>query len=517
MSFKKLVVPHYPSLSEKEVTVDSLYWREGFESPTVAKGYGAITHVEFCPSSPYDFAVTNSTRVQIYDSRSLQITRTLQRFQRQALSGSFRADGGLVVAGTEDGFVKVFDHQNQSLLRTFKDVHSSSVHVTRFLGDNLHVISAGDDNKIQMLDVPAEKVVHTFVDEFRDYVRSGCVSPTAPSSLFALASYDHSAKMFDVRTKASVMKVEATEPLDACLFLASGSIILTAGGTTITAWDVVAGGKPLKTFSFHHKSITCLALASDGRRVLSGGLDKHVKVYDSCTFDPVASLDYSSPILSLGVSPDDQHLVVGMSDGLVSIKKRKSVEAVAQTGSSRGLTPSSSRRRGGKGSSTASFAKADQVVSRRVKEKLKPYDVHFRKFQHSKALDEALKIHVRVKTPEVTLAVMEELMRRQRLKIAVAGRTDREVAILLTFLSKNFCNVNFSTTVMDVIDVVLQVYAERTVEEGGSATMAFDQENFPESVTALKRLRENVGSEVTMKKQFLKVVGMMEPMLEASS
>ena len=45
--------------------------------------------------------------------------------------------------------------------------------------------------------------------------------------------------------------------------------------------------------------------------------------------------------------------------------------------------------------------------------------------------------------------------------------------------------------------------------------MAFDQENFPESVTALKRLRENVGSEVTMKKQFLKVVGMMEPMLEA--
>ena len=117
MSFKKLVVRHYPSLSEQEDTVDSLYWRSGFEAPTVAKGYGAITHVEFCPSSPHDFAVTNSTRVQIYDSRSLQITRTLQRFQKQALSGSFRADGGLVVAGTEDGLVKVFDHQNQSLLR----------------------------------------------------------------------------------------------------------------------------------------------------------------------------------------------------------------------------------------------------------------------------------------------------------------------------------------------------------------------------------------------------------------
>jgi len=516
MSFKKLVVPHYPSLNEKEDSADSIYWRGSFEPPTVAKEYGAITHVEFCPSSPYDFAVTNSTRVQIYDSRSLQISRTLQRFQRQALSGSFRADGGLVVAGTEDGLVKVFDHQNQSLLRTFKDVHSSAVHVTRFLGDNLHVISGGDDRKIQMLDVPAESVVHTFVDEFKDYVRSGCVSPTSSSSLFAMASYDHSAKLFDVRTKSSALTMDGGEPLDACLFLASGSILLTAGGTTITAWDIVGGGKPLKTFSFHHKSITCLALASDGRRVLSGGLDKHVKVYDSCTFDAVASIDYPSPILSLAVSPDDQHLVVGMTDGLVSIKKRKSEESKTETGA-KAPAAGGRRGRGATSSSAASLAKADQIVARRVKEKLKPYDVHFRKFQHSKALDEALKMHVRVNTPEVTLAVMEELMRRQRLKIAVAGRTDREVAILLTFLSKNFCNMNFSSTVMDVIDVVLQVYMDKTVEEGGTAAVPFDEENFPHSVAALKRLKENVSSEVSMKKQFLQVVGMLEPMLEAHS
>jgi len=528
MSFKKLPIPYYPSLNEKETTPDSLYWRSGFESPTVSKEYGAITHVEFCPAPPYDFAVTNSTRVQIYDSRSLQITRTLQRFQKQALSGSFRADGGLVVAGTEDGLVKVFDHQNQSLLRTFKDVHSSPVHVTRFLGDNLHVISAGDDRRVQMLDVPAESVVHTFADEFDDYLRSGCVSPSSPSSIFAVASYDHRAKMFDVRTKSSTMTVDGGEPLDACLFLASGSILLTAGGTTITAWDVVAGGRALKTFSFHHKSVTCLALASGGRRLLSGGLDKHVKVYDSCTFDAVASIDYPSPILSLAVSPDDAQLVVGMSDGLVSIKKRKT-EGTTTTKTSMTATTSppaaakGGRKRGGRFASAASLAKADQVVARRVKEKLKPYDYYFQKFDHSKALTEALKMHVRVKTPEVTLAVMEELMRRQRLKAAVAGRTDREVAILITFLSKNFCNVNFNATVMDVIDVVVEVYVGLTpdaVRGGGgaaaAASSAFDDEKFPESVAALKRLRENVSSEVAMKKQFLKVVGMMEPMLQAT-
>lgn len=387
------------------------------------------------------------------------------------------------------------------------NVHSSPVHVARFLGDNLHVISGGDDHKIQMLDVPAEGVVHTFRDEFRDYIRSGCISPSSPSSIFAMASYDHRAKMFDVRTKSSVMSVDGGEPLDACLFLTSGSILLTAGGTTITAWDLV-GGRPLKTFSYHHKSITCLALASDGRRVLSGGLDKHVKVYDSCTFNAVASIDYPSPILSLDVSPDDKTLVVGMSDGLVSIKSRKNKEESTITKQS-----TTARRRGGRfaSSSSASLAKADQVVARRVKDQLKPYDYYFRKFHHSKALDEALKMNVRVRTPEVTLAVMEELMRRQRLKVAVAGRTDREVAILLTFLSKNFCDVNFNATVMDVIDVIVDVYMGSSASKKDAA---FDEDNFPESVAALKRLKENVGSEVSMKKQFLKVMGMMEPMLE---
>ena len=406
--------------------------------------------------------------------------------------------------------------------RTFKDAHTAPVHVTRFLGDNLHVISSGDDRLVQMLDVPAESIVHTFRDEFRDYIRSGCVSPSSPDSIFVVASYDHCAKIFDVRTKSSVLTVDGGEPLDACLFLASGSIFLTAGGTSITAWDVVGGGRPLKTFSFHHKSITCLALASEGRRVLSGGLDKHVKVYDSCTFNAVASIDYPSPILSLAVSPDDKHLVVGMTDGLVSIKKRKdSVADAAATSGAASTAPAARKRRRG---AASSIGKANQVVTRLVKEKLAKYDVYFRKFDHSKALDEALKMNVRIKTPEVTLAVMEELMRRQRLKIAIAGRSDREVAILLTFLSKNFCNVNFNATVMDVIDVVLQVYVGQGEEEeeakkkikaeAAKPVVPFDEENFPESLAALKRLRENVSSEVTMKKQFRKVMGMMEPMLD---
>lgn len=75
-----------------------------------------------------------------------------------------------------------------------------------------------------------------------------------------------------------------------------------SGGTEIRVWDVLAGGRLLVKLAQHHKTITCLKIASNGRRILSGSLDRHVKIYDSGTYKMVHSLDYPNSILSLGVS-----------------------------------------------------------------------------------------------------------------------------------------------------------------------------------------------------------------------
>ena len=53
---------------------------------------------------------------------------------------------------------------------------------------------------------------------------------------------------------------------------------LTAGGNEIKVWDVLGGGKLLHTFSNHQKNVTGLAFDGTGSRLLSCGLDGHVKV-----------------------------------------------------------------------------------------------------------------------------------------------------------------------------------------------------------------------------------------------
>jgi U3 small nucleolar RNA-associated protein 15 len=49
-------------------------------------------------------------------------------------------------------------------------------------------------------------------------------------------------------------------------------------------WDILSGGKLLHTCSNHQKTITCLAVDGTKTRLLSGGLDHHVKIYSLTTY-----------------------------------------------------------------------------------------------------------------------------------------------------------------------------------------------------------------------------------------
>lgn len=80
------------------------------------------------------------------------------------------------------------------------------------------------------------------------------------------------------------------------------AILIKSGGTEIKVWDVLCANRLLARFHHHHKTVTCMCLASKGSRLLSGSLDRHVNVYDMSTFQKVHSLDYPNSVLSIGIS-----------------------------------------------------------------------------------------------------------------------------------------------------------------------------------------------------------------------
>lgn len=158
--------------------------------------------------------------------------------------------------------------------------------------------------------------------------------PGQSSNLLVSGSYDQTVRLWDPRTSTrAVMTFKHAAAIESVLPMPSGTQVLASADNQISVLDLIAG-KPLQLIKNHQKTVTSLCLSSNATRVVSGGLDGHVKVFETTGWNVVAGYKYPSPVLSLsvvgtGTSREDRHLAVGMQSGLLSIRTRLSGEQKA--------------------------------------------------------------------------------------------------------------------------------------------------------------------------------------------
>lgn len=369
------------------------------------KEFGAIDYIDFSPVDPYNFAVSCSVRVQVYNPLTKLVVQNISAFEKNAYGATYRKDGRLLVAGEESGTVRLFESSSKNPLRIFRK-HTAAVHRVSFTADNTHIVSFSDDKSVKLWDIPSEKVVQNY-EEHKDYIRAGCASPISPN-IFISGGYDSMIKVFDTRVgglneKSVIFEVNHGRPVEALMWLPTGGIFLSAGGTSIKVWDALSSGKQIAQISEHHKTITCLRMASNGRRFMSSGLDRHVKVYDIVNYQPVHSFDFPNAVLSLGVCANDEALVVGMVDGLISIQRMENDSHDApKIPKSRKIVP-------------VNETAVDEVIEDYDRAAEAKYDRFLRKYDYTNALNAVLVNYVTNKNPHVTVSVMQELIRRKGL------------------------------------------------------------------------------------------------------
>ncbi|XP_014244420.1 U3 small nucleolar RNA-associated protein 15 homolog [Cimex lectularius] len=495
--FKKTNVKIFAKPSQK-VTPDTVYWKQ-LGVPVHLKEFGPINSIDFSPVEPYYFAVTCSARVQIYNPITKLVHKNLSRFRENAYGGKFRSDGQLLCAGSEEQLVKLFDVHSKSLLRIFRG-HTAAVRRCNFTSDRTHIVSFSDDKTVRVWDIPCEEQIFQ-CDAHDDYVRAGAVSPVSPTVLLS-GSYDKKLRMFDTRTKSEpVFTVDHGYPVESVIFLPSGGIFISAGGTELRVWDALAGGRLLARVSQHHKTITSLCLASNNTRLLSGSLDRHVKIYDVSTYKVVHNLDYSNAILSLGVSANDEVLAVGTVDGIVSVQRKE----INNT------EPLERRKKEGRKSyryaadKSTTAVNVDSVVPLDKKYGQSKHDAFLRKFQYSKALDSVLVPFVVHKNPHITVSVFQELIRRKGLHSAIAGKEGKSLLVVLRFLLKYLGDYRFFRVLIDVFNVILDVFEEKL-------------ENLsPEVIELFKRLHSRIKEEEALTREMLGLSGVIKMFLSAST
>lgn len=323
------------------MTAEQRYWRTFknqllMPSPTSYP----VTHIS-CGSGGDTFAVTTGTRVQIYSTRTRKLLKTITRFGDVARSGDIRRDGKVLVAGDDSGKMQVFDVNSRAILRTWTQ-HKQPVWTTRFSPTQpTALLSASDDKTVRLWDLPSGDPVATFAGH-ADYVRCARFLPGTTAGMIVSGSYDSTVKLWDPRTgsRAAAMTFRHAAPVEDVLALPSGTTVLAAAGHAVSVLDLVAA-RPLHMINNHQKTVTSLSLASDGRRVVTGGLEGHVKVFETTGWHVVNTVKYPSPILSVQVIPSaaadstrdgstqdrdapsvDRHLAVGMQSGMLSLRTR---------------------------------------------------------------------------------------------------------------------------------------------------------------------------------------------------
>ncbi|WIA16183.1 hypothetical protein OEZ85_012896 [Tetradesmus obliquus] len=505
--YRKLAVKQFPARSIRE-TAEGKYWKQ-FKAPVFAKQFGPVTNVDFCQEYPYNFAVTASTRVIVYDGLTRQVRRTFSRFKDVAYSGCFRQDGKLLVAGGQNGIVQVFDANSRSVLRQLKG-HQRPVHVARFAPDKTHVLSGSDDVTLRWWDISAGKQLLRLTGH-EDYVRAAAVSPSS-SDTWASGGYDHTVKLWDVRSGKASMSCDHGAPVEDLAFFASGGLLVTAGGTNLCIWDLLSGGKLLRRLSNFQKTVTCVKLSpyagpdsAAAPRMLAGSLDGHVKIFELDDFKVTHASKYPAPVTGLGLSADCSLLAVGMADGMLSVRKHAKPKVVQQGGAA-----AAQRRRRAPRLTAANFrfflrgrnAKAgsgDVVVAARRRVHLAPYDRALRAFRYRDALDSALS----TQRADVIHSLLDELAARGGLHSALAGRDAASLLPLLRHLSKHITDPRHSASLAGVAARVLDLYAPVVhTDERVDA--------------ALAQLRDALRQEVALQESLLRLAGCLEPLLAAA-
>lgn len=411
----------------------------------IVKEFGAIDYIDFSPADPYNFAVTCSVRVQIYNPLTKLVLRNISSFQKNAYGASFRRDGSLLVAGDEEGHVRLFDANSRTVLRVFKG-HSAPVHRAFFTSD-MSVSSFSDDKSVIVWDIATEKSTNSF--RFHtDYVRAGAVNPVSDNIIIS-GGYDNSIKMYDVRSNDCILSLNHGSPLESLVFLPTGGIFASAGGNDIKLWDAVAGGRQLAAISNHTQAVTCLQVTSNGKHLISGSLDRHVKFFNTTNFQMIHKIPYTNSILSLGVSKDCNTLAVGQVDGTLGIHSREKKTKDFRV-----------EKKRQKSRQQRQFREATEVVEKFRPGKEEMHDKFLRQFEYSKALDSVLTRHCIKKAPQVTVSVMHELMRRQGLSTAFSNRTQDSLAIIIGFINRHISDGRFTRILIDVSNIFLDVYEQ---------------------------------------------------------
>jgi WD40 repeat protein/uncharacterized caspase-like protein len=194
---------------------------------------------------------------------------------------AFSPNGQLILSGSDDGTIKIWDVKSSRLVRTLDTVPSGTIAVS-ILQDGRRGLSAHDDGRLRLWDLTSGAVLRTFGGDARA-ATSLSISPNGSRVLSG--SDDFTAKLWDIGT-GQLLRTFATKgagAVSSVVLLPDGHTALSGGfGKPVYRWDI-ATGKVIQEYKGHSNTVESVAISPDMRTALSSSSDNTMKLWDIAT------------------------------------------------------------------------------------------------------------------------------------------------------------------------------------------------------------------------------------------
>ncbi|OHB85779.1 MAG: hypothetical protein A2V98_11205 [Planctomycetes bacterium RBG_16_64_12] len=260
-------------------------------------------------------------------------------------SVQFSSDGRLLLTGSDDNTVRVWDVATRTPLKTLRG-HAGQVCSTVLAPDGQRVLSASHDHQAKLWSIAGYEEVRVFrgrvLEGHKDAILGASFSPNGEQ--IVTASRDRTAKTWDFNTGKEIHQFkEGHEYLvSTAAFFPDGKKVLTAAvDNTARIWDV-ATGTQLKSLEGTGPS-AAVALSGDGKRILTGSDEKVAKLWDAETGKLLRTFEgHRSEVTAVAFSPNKEFLLTGDAKGRCRLCSAETGEVIWEVHShSRGITAAS--------------------------------------------------------------------------------------------------------------------------------------------------------------------------------
>ncbi|KAF0274517.1 hypothetical protein FOG51_00535 [Hanseniaspora uvarum] len=494
-----------PLYQSQQITSEQRFWKT-FKNLQIVKEYQSIQDIQFNPISPNDFVVLSSSKVQCFSTKTRKVIKQFTRFKEQVLSADFRYDGKLMAVSDKAGMISIYDsYQPKNLILQIRPKNGEEfpVHKVKFNNvnkDPSKVFIAGDDRLVKVYDLSNSYSPLNVISGSDDYVRSLDFLPDNPNVLIT-GSYDKKVRMYDMRTNTGkpILKFDQGASVEDIVAINSQTIV-SCGGNGFKCWDIAKNGRVINESYNFNKTVTCLNYLKKDETISTGlnnkdssitncliasSLDGHVKVFDPLDgFKLKFGWKFSGPVLKTSISPSalsnqsedsdiaNKHLVVGLATGLLAIRTRKkgakgkegeNKNAYLQ-GENKSKKPQAFNRmmvgRDFQGLKSEQIIYDDKLTSAtNPTGKLRQFEKYINQFKWFDALIASIvTLNGSSMMPlEVTLSCINDLKKKDKLKVAFQSRNFEEVKPVLDWVLRyGISDVRSCGIALEIVSILLE-------------------------------------------------------------